>query len=550
MLIPVLVVTIDSSFGELIRESLEETGQFSVLITRNLSEAETFLRETDCSVVFLDPGMDADETLTIGFQLLEIQPDLRFVLVADPGQRVALDIFKPQAYLSKPFYLPDLIETVYKLFPDMNPYPEKSQEGKNTLHDAPSWLSDKNRAAQHLTRLTLESSAQAAMITQGDQLWAYAGQLPQAAALELTNAVTRYWDRDESDLVRFVKLASTRAEHMLYATHLAPGMVLALVFDAETPFYKIRSQASQLVRSLSTFPKEGEDMPGDDIPLTSLSSILSDVPPTDPTGSDANSSDGEKQDSDETRATRSSSLNRISVNQAGSVTNQEPPAKRWNFIRDRVPSLFNRESSLSAQPDQAASSSSQELLEKRQNIPFQTMEEQAVTVRSRSILRETDSGLQESEESRPHPFGGRQIILEPVSPSVYDIDYACLLLPRFPHHYLTGDLSSQIGIWVQDLCVAFAWRLEHISIRPGYLQWIVNVPPSTSPANLMDTLRRYTSEQIFADFPRFARENPSGDFWAPGYLVLSGSQPPPAQLIKDFIISTRLRQGIPPSIDN
>ena len=98
-----------------------------------------------------------------------------------------------------------------------------------------------HRAAQHLTRLTLGSSAQAALITRNDQLWAYAGQLPQSATRELTDTVSRYWDRqEENDLVRFVRLASTNAEHMLYATRLTKDMVLALIFDAETPFSTIR----------------------------------------------------------------------------------------------------------------------------------------------------------------------------------------------------------------------------------------------------------------------------------------------------------------------
>src|SRR5450756_1522323 len=119
-------------------------------------------------------------------------------------------------------------------------------------------------AAQHLTRLTLESSAQAALITRIDQLWAYAGQLPQPAARELADTLTRYWDRqEENDLVRFVRLASTNAEHMLYATRLAEGMVLALVFDAETPFSTIRTQASQLVHSLSTSP--ADETPDEDL---------------------------------------------------------------------------------------------------------------------------------------------------------------------------------------------------------------------------------------------------------------------------------------------
>jgi len=39
------------------------------------------------------------------------------------------------------------------------------------------------------------------------------------------------------------------------------------------------------------------------------------------------------------------------------------------------------------------------------------------------------------------------------------------------------------------------------------------------------------------------KENPSGDFWAPGYLIMGGSQPHPSQLVKDYIKQTRERQG-------
>jgi len=76
------------------------------------------------------------------------------------------------------------------------------------------------------------------------------------------------------------------------------------------------------------------------------------------------------------------------------------------------------------------------------------------------------------------------------------------------------------------------------------LQWVVSVPPTTSPGQLMRIKRQRTSEKIFDEFPRFTRENPSGDFWAPGYLILGGSQPPQIQVIKEFIAQTRQRQGI------
>jgi REP element-mobilizing transposase RayT len=134
-------------------------------------------------------------------------------------------------------------------------------------------------------------------------------------------------------------------------------------------------------------------------------------------------------------------------------------------------------------------------------------------------------------------------VLEPVSPALYNLSYACLLIPRFDRHYLTGDLADRLAEWMQDVSVAFSWRLEHLAVRPEYLQWISNVPPSASPGSIMRVVRQETSGRIFAEFPRFARENPSGDFWAPGYLIMGGPSPHPQKLIKDFIKQTRQRQG-------
>ncbi|MEW5941095.1 MAG: IS200/IS605 family transposase, partial [Chloroflexota bacterium] len=152
----------------------------------------------------------------------------------------------------------------------------------------------------------------------------------------------------------------------------------------------------------------------------------------------------------------------------------------------------------------------------------------------------------ELDETKPHSItevAGR-VILESTSAGLYQLNYACLLVPRFSSHYLTGDLAGRLGEWIPGICVAFGWRLEYLSVRPEYMQWVVSVPPNTSPGYLMRIMRQQTSEKIFADFPRLKRENPSGDFWAPGYLIMGGTQPHPSQLVKDYIKQTRDRQGV------
>jgi len=514
-MITLLVVTSDLPFGDLIRQNLEETGRFSVRIAGEKESAVSFYNEVDCPLVFLDTCLPEKDLRQVGAQVRYLNSDVRFVVISEAGWHSALEELSPDDYLSKPYQLPDLLELVNKFFPPAASAPVPVPVAAETPTDPP-WLSDVTRAAQHLTRLTLGSSAQAALITRDDQLWAYAGQLPQSATRELTDTVSRYWDRqEENDLVRFVRLASTNAEHMLYATRLTQDMVLALIFDAETPFSTIRTQASQLVQSLSTSPAEKQnsidpDDDDEDAPSVAISDILSDIPSPNP-----------KVDF---RAAELKSRNE--PNPAISLSSSTP----LRFSRETSPAIPVNQLDPIEQVDSALD------LEK-------TLESSAVTRKSK--VKKSEPAQDNLGETRPGTPNepARRIVLEPVSPSVYNLDYACLLVPRLIHHHLVGDLSVSLSEWVQGICYAFGWRLEYLAVRPEHLLWIVNVAPATSPGYLMRILRQHTSEQIFTDFPRFKKENPSGDFWAPGYLIMGGSQPPPAQLIKHFIAQTRQRQG-------
>ncbi len=513
MPIPLLVVTSDPIFGKLLRQNLEETGRFSVRVTPEQDAAVAYVQELNSPLAFLDAAADEATMVRTGRALRLINPEIRFVVISEIGWHSALEKLFPLYYLPKQYEVSDLIDMMDNFFPT-SASENVTREPQPQAGSELPWLSDVTRAAQHLTRLTLESSAQAALITHDGQLWAYAGQLPQSAANELAETVERYWDRsNQSDLVRFIRLTSTSAEHMLYATRLAEGMVLALVFDAETPFRTIRTQAGQLVHSLSASPQEGgEAEAGDEVPTASLSDILSDVPNPNPQP-------------------------RTSLFPGASFTDEPAEA-------DSGPTLAPRRLSFETQPAQPLVITEQAELEDGAPAVESLDESLAVTRPSRTLKRAPQTEEELAETRRSTPEGARKIVLEPVSASVYNLSYDCLLIPRFTEHFLTSELAEHISDWMQQICVAFGWRLEYISVRPEYLQWIVNVPPATSPGYVMRVLRKHVSEKIFDDSPRYKKENPSGDFWAPGYLIMGGSQPAPAQLIKDFIAQTRQRQGI------
>jgi len=125
-----------------------------------------------------------------------------------------------------------------------------------------------------------------------------------------------------------------------------------------------------------------------------------------------------------------------------------------------------------------------------------------------------------------------------------ELSYSCLLIPRFSDHYLTGDITTDLLTWMKEICISYGWRLDAITIRPGYLQWVMSVPLTANPAQFMRITRQQSSQKIFEDYPRFKIKNLSSDFWAPGFSVVHGNRLQSMDEINNYILQIRKQQGI------
>ena len=546
----ILVVTSSSQLGESVRRILEETDLYRIHVVNNKSSAIVRADEVGAPLSMLDLALGEGVIREIGHSLRTIRPGINIIILCDENVTPPpFDELRPWILVRKPFKMSNFMTAISQPQPTATtttatPAATPSQSSANpTL----PWLSDPTRAAQHLTRLTLESSAQAALITRKSDLWAYAGSLSQSAAKEVAQTITRNWDGQKGfDLLRFIRLESTKAEHMLYATRLAADTVLALVFDAETPFSTIRAQASQLVTNLDNealepqkpiapFASEKQaveanaDTDDDDEPnIPPISDILNNVPAPNPepaTTRDFNlPRKKEVFDPNQTRV--SESLSNASV-----FKREASPSVHYGSI----PVLNKKPAPI---PEVSAQPKNQTVLDEVDVTAPSRIRQRPET----PVVKPVPGELDVTRES-PTTEAARKLVVEPTTAGLYHLTYACLLVPRFSAHYLTGDLADQVGEWLPNICIAFGWRLEFLSVRPEYLQWVVNVQPNTSPGYLMRIMRQQTSEKIFTDFTRLKRENPSGDFWAPGYLIMGGTQPHPQQLVRDYIRQTRQRQG-------
>lgn len=128
--------------------------------------------------------------------------------------------------------------------------------------------------------------------------------------------------------------------------------------------------------------------------------------------------------------------------------------------------------------------------------------------------------------------------------SPYVTSYVSLVVPRFKEHFLMGDLSDKLYIWMKDICISFSWQLQFIDIRPNYLHWIMAVSITAYPTQFMTTFYRVSSQKILTEFPRLSHKNMSNEFWAPAYVVNVGQAPYLQDAIKSFIQQIRTQQGI------
>lgn len=278
---PIFVATPTLGFGELIRQTLGNTGRCQVTVVTNGADALNLAAGQSFSIAILDFDLPEGVLPNLLDCLQTSSPDIRLILIPpenDPTYQ-GLGDYKPNAFLTKPFYLPDLIDTVQDVLgvefakPTLDDDPQDEEDVTKAIwrpefHDpntvnkprkqpvkAPGWLQDQNKVVQVLSQCTLELPAQAILVVRYDQLWAATGSLPQAAIQELSRILVLVWARgDGIDLARFVRLESTGGDVMIYATSLGGEYVLALAFEAEIPFSQIRKQAGQLARHLSNEP--------------------------------------------------------------------------------------------------------------------------------------------------------------------------------------------------------------------------------------------------------------------------------------------------------
>jgi len=460
----------------------------------------------------------------------------------------------------------------------MNDQPVNHSEYTPQPNPPPGWLGE-----GQFIELLAATQARGGMLVARDGVILSGGGLTEAVAQELAKTAQRSLERlagegERTDLVRFVRLPGQGKwrDHLFYVTSVTPEAVLAMAYAVGTPLRQVREQAALVSGRLAVcmdaplpppstevlapqpspeppaepdveWPSGGEE----EVAEIDLSALLGDVPPPDPFPP----GDVQNPSPEISMALPRLQEEKVATEETSDAGGEENPA--WAEVLEALSWIEEARHASDARPPAPSEetpppepSSDAEVTRPTPVESGETQETLPTPVAPGSTpLQLEEPPPDDLEDTRPHVLTHLVSLqqVEPVSAAFSQLSYTCVLIPRLPQHTLTGQLGEQLSQWVQQLCLAFGWRLEGIAIRPQYLQCTVQVSPSIAPAHLVRVLRHRLSELIFQQFPMFGRQNPSGDFWATGYLIVGGPQPPSPRLLRDYIAETRRRQGVTPS---
>lgn len=568
----ILVATPQPAFGELLRLSLEECGRYRVRLVQTGREALASADHIFFSLAILDAGLTEPPFRYVAQGLRDRQAGLRLMVIPQEEGSTTPEIsaVKPDGCVNQPFYAPSLVETIDRLTDETPAF--SMPIGRVVGAPIFSSLQDAHLAAHRLEEFIKDSSAPGVMVIHTHQPWAAAGQLNQEALNEVASLLARYSEAQEGvDLARYVHLRADGGQYLIYATPLIGAMVLALVYLVTTPLTVIRAQAGRLARELREAGSEKQDYPRIEISAgapafldedllvdeseteesdleaeaTRLADLLAEMPGPDPNGKHP------VEPGDWIQAAQGSPADNQEFLFPWELEKLHPAAQPTPTSPEVNESGPSESPSQSTPPEYLAEVSLDAAGELSENLksapPVSSMPAQALPPGP------PDADFVEqpptpTDQTRPVVLRSLQSIhqVEPMAPALSNLAYTCVLVPRLPSHILAAALAESLADWLPQICLSYGWRLNGLLIQPEYLQWTVQAAPAISPGNVVRLIRQQVSRKIFTEYPQFEAENPSGDFWAAGYLIISGFQPPSQQLVQDYIRQTRKRQGVTP----
>ncbi len=270
----VLIVDPNEAFATLLGEELQRQG-YEVVQAEDEEAARAAARRQEFDLAIIDMGLESP--LPLARDLRRAQPNLRLMLIPLMGQDLDEEVEERiaiQGVLPKPFFLPDLPqmieaalqaplapeppapveEPVEEIAPQ--PAPSAAPQGES-LPDRTALNANRAAIRELLDDLAREVSANAVLLTYGEEIALWVGTLPAATVQAVADAALQGW-RTSAEVARALGREQGRFEqsisggdYMLYAVSVAPHALLAIAIQGTTSLGLLRLNARGTAREIA-----------------------------------------------------------------------------------------------------------------------------------------------------------------------------------------------------------------------------------------------------------------------------------------------------------
>jgi putative transposase len=124
--------------------------------------------------------------------------------------------------------------------------------------------------------------------------------------------------------------------------------------------------------------------------------------------------------------------------------------------------------------------------------------------------------------------------------SVYNLNYHIILVVKYRHPVLKGEIETFVGKRIVEICEEYGWEVLELEVMPDHIHLFVSAPPKFAPLTIASTIKSVVAVDTFNKFVglKDAKFWGSGLFGRGTYYGSAGAVS--AEIIKKYIADQKL----------
>jgi CheY-like chemotaxis protein/REP element-mobilizing transposase RayT len=559
----ILVLSKDASLIEMIRSNLEEGGRYYVQGVTSVHSALAMIRHHTFDLAILDLYQTESAAAQWIHNLKAIQPELKIIIYdnRDEASGQPLLTLPVNGFINRPFFAPELSDLLRKLFYPAGSPLKTSQPSESLAPGTELMLQDSSLDDEAVTQILEQTSATAVMTFIQGKAGVKTSSMSPVIAQKITDLNASLWSNyKDCDFYLFLKAENELDACLVYSMPLTQDITLAFTYPAGSDLRRIRQETTHvrdtiiighyssrgtgeyyspsipiedqefqrverpfseeenspnlpnLEESGSQWVLEMEDVNPEPLP-PALEEIMQSFPPlAEDLGSQPQLSDTQP-------------IRIPPIKEPSSLGFDLAPEPQLPELKSAIEENIRRVQSSTSKP--LPSDQPVNLAEEKELLPASASKEQPP---EENVLASALAAQDAISRELP-------------APRKSCITYHCVIIPDFSHNLLTRELGEKVASLIRRHHQMNGWELLRLTIRPQYALWTVNLPVSTDPVKVVEEIKSETSELLLTSQPDQPPAAEGNSFWAAGYWILSGQDPPTGSLIKQFLNLNALKSA-------